>query len=156
MNLAFRSRALGDLHLSVWHRAADGDDVVRLREEIRALARSRPRVALMLVIPSGVGLSSEAARREAVELLRELRPALAAIALVIRGSGFASAAIRAMFTGLGLVLRLGVPWKMFAEVGDAMPWLSPLMRDEGAEMIPDELVGHVADALAGAAAPTSS
>lgn len=156
MDPAYRSRAIGDLHLSVWHRAADGADVQRLRDELRTLARSRPRISLMLVIPSGVGLSSDPARREAIEMLRELKPALTAIALVIRGSGFAAAAIRAMFTGLGLVLRIGVPWKMFAEVDDAMPWLAALMRDDGADMVPDELVGRIADVLASATATTSS
>lgn len=116
--------ALSNLHVSVWRRPAAVEDVVALGDELARLAEQRHRIGILVVVPAGIPVSPDAARRRAVALLRELSGSVIAIALVIEGVGFGPAAVRSMFTGLAMLLRHPWSWKMFADAGRAAGWMA--------------------------------
>ena len=115
----------GDTHLSVWHQAASTEDVERLWREADALIeQATGNICLLLIVQKGTKLSPAPARSTAVAMVREQGERIAAIAVVIEGDGIRPVSLRAMFTSLGLILRPGFPWQMFATVDTATEWLA--------------------------------
>ncbi len=116
----------GDTHVSLWHEAASREDVERLWREVAELMhRGTDNICLLLVVEKkSTTLSPALARDTAVAMVRDLAERIGAIAVVTEGEGIRPVTVRALFTGLSLILRPGFPWKMFAELDTATEWLT--------------------------------
>lgn len=115
-----------DTHVSLWHEPATKEDVERLwREAAGLLDQGTDNICLLLIVEKkSRQLSPSQAREVAVAMVRDLSDRLGAVAIVIEGDGIRRVGVRAVFTGLGLIMRPGFPWKMFVEVDAATEWLT--------------------------------
>lgn len=129
---AFASDTIGNVHVSVWTSATDLEDIQRLEREIVGLAaRQTGAVGLLLVVTGDAPPAGPAAREAAVSMIRRLGDRIGAVAVVIESEGFHQAALRAVFTGLSLVLRPGFPWKTFGDVDTAIRYLDDELSGRG-------------------------
>jgi hypothetical protein len=115
-----------DTHVSLWHEPATKEDVERLwREAAGLMDQGTSNICLLLIVEKkSRQLSPSQAREVAVAMVRDLSDRLGAVAIVIEGDGIRRVGVRAVFTGLGLIMRPGFPWKMFVEVDAATEWLA--------------------------------
>jgi hypothetical protein len=115
-----------DTHISLWHEPATKEDVDRLwREAAGLMDQGTSTICLLLIVEKkSRQLSPSQAREAAVAMVRDLSDRLGAVAIVIEGDGIRRVGVRAVFTGLGLIMRPGFPWKMFGEVDAATEWLT--------------------------------
>jgi hypothetical protein len=115
-----------DTHVSMWHGPASKEDVERLwREAAGLLDQGTGNIFLLLIVEKkSAGLSPAPVRDLAMAMVRDLADRLGGVAIVVEGEGIRRVAVRAVFTGLGLILRPGFPWKMFVDVDAATEWLT--------------------------------
>ena len=147
MDGAFKSISVADVHVSYWYAPAPVADVDRLHRELRQLTWEHRPVSVLLIVREGVPLSPEPSRRRAAQILRELGDELGSVAIAIEGQGFGLAAVRAMFTGIALLLRPTFPWTIARDVDSALQWLET--RDTAASS--EDLRAGVGQIVAGEA-----
>lgn len=109
--------------VSVWPDAATTIEVASLHAEAERVAKhTRRPVGLVLVVLETAPPSGNDARARAVEMLRKLGPQVGFVALVVEGDGFRPASVRAMFTGISLLLSPGFPWRIFRTIDELASW----------------------------------
>lgn len=111
------------IHISLWFEPAEVADVDRLAVEMDETIARHGRVAVLLVVDQGVPLSPDASRRRALQVLRDRAEDICGVGIVIGSAGFLGSSVRAMFVGLGLLLRPRFPWSLFGDVESAADWV---------------------------------
>jgi len=101
----FASGLYGPLHLSVWDTAATVDQARKAAANLAALGRGEDRILMMAVLGPSCPPPDNAVRDIFAAELNRLSGRITAVANIIEGQGFRAAAMRAVLTGLTLVLR---------------------------------------------------
>ncbi|MDD9939880.1 MAG: hypothetical protein OXU20_02340 [Myxococcales bacterium] len=78
----------------------------------------------LTVIPQSGRPPSEAGRQAIKRAYESVTPHLRSVCWLVEGQGFRAATARAALAGLRLLLRPPFPTKVFADLNDAVPWLS--------------------------------
>ncbi len=118
-----RSTIAGNVHMSVWTRAATVEDIARVDAELATMSPVDGKVVMLLVVPQGVPLSPMSAQRRARQMLVAHRDKIGAVAIVLRGTGMWAAAVRAMFQGIAMLQADVPPWRVFLDAESALTWL---------------------------------
>lgn len=109
----------------VFHREVDQSALSTAEAVQRTLLARFPKGPLVLtVIASDVPLPAEGTRAMVVDSFRRMAAKNAAAATTVIGDGFWASAMRSTLTALNLVVRPPCPQRTFANVADALAWLS--------------------------------
>lgn len=134
--------------LVLWWRQAPTLPAVRtIGETIERVTKLRSSNTRMLVVTSAAMKAPDSEARDAmVASNRRTAAKMAAVALVIEGEGFAAAAVRAVISGMYLVLKPPHPLKTHSDIATAARWLIEQKCDVPASISASDLVDAVARA----------
>ena len=107
----FAAARFGPLHLSIWEAPATVAQATIAIETLSAIGRTEDRVLVMAVLGPNTPPPDNAVRDLFAKEFSRLGSRVAAVANVIEGQGFRAATMRAVVTGLTLVIRAGHPQK---------------------------------------------
>jgi hypothetical protein len=102
----------------VWRNETLAEDVRAVSAMLSSADRPHGIALLQVVEPSFTSVNSEA-RAALSEMLVQGRSYIRFSAVVFCGTGFKAAAVRAIATGLGMVVRRGFPHEVFAGIEEA-------------------------------------
>lgn len=114
----FATGRFGPLHLSIWDAAATREPALKAIEVLAALGRQEDRVLVMAVLGPNTPPPDNVVRDLFAAEFGRLGKRVAAVANVIEGSGFRAATMRAVVTGLTLVIRAGHPQRACPTIDD--------------------------------------
>ncbi|MBL8684795.1 MAG: hypothetical protein JNK05_36805 [Myxococcales bacterium] len=133
-----------------WRQAPTLPAVQRISETIERVTRHRSSNTRMLVVTSATMKAPDSEAREAMMASnRRTASKMAAVALAIEGEGFGAAAVRAVISGMYLVLKPPHPLKTHSDIATAARWLLEQTSDAPASISASELVSAVAQARSG-------
>lgn len=132
----FRAGLLGPLHISVWDTQVLPEHARSAAALLAQLGRVEDRVLVLAVLGPNAPPPDGVVRDIFASEFNRLGPRVAAVANVIEGQGFRAAALRAVVTGLALVIPVGPRQK------------ACMTLEEGALFIADRSEGRLqADAV---------
>lgn len=126
-----------DVLIACWRATPD---VAVSRRQIQACTRNikdtaRP-CTLLIILEPQVGLPDNDTRKVLTEGTQGYGPNLQRISTVVEGQGFAASAVRAVLTGMTMVLRGAYPTRIVGSVAEVAPWLAePLPGHDPAELV---------------------
>lgn len=126
----FNAGLVGPLHISVWDAAVTTEHARNAATLLTTLAKSEPRVLVLAVLGPNTPPPDGAVRDIFASEFARLGNRVMAVANVIEGQGFRAAAMRAVVTGLTLVVRANHPQKACATVEEGSLWIAE--QSEGA------------------------
>jgi len=120
--------ALGELagHLiGIWDGTILLNSLQIWQRELQSRVRAAPgRVIYLSYERSGFQMPGDMARQLIADTLRSVDGKLAACAVVLPGQGFTSAAVRALVSGLALVVRPKSPLRSVSNIEEAQTWVA--------------------------------
>lgn len=122
----FAAGIVGPLHVTVWDTAV-GVAHARMASDLLAkLGRNEDRVLVMAVLGPNTPPPDSVVREIFATEFGRLGPRVVAVANVIEGQGFRAAAMRAVVTGLTLVIRAAHPQKACSTIDEGSHFLADL------------------------------
>lgn len=111
----------------------------------RIEAEYGPRIGVLTVVWSGMGLPSDEVRRQAAEDMRSAAERTIVTSTVIPGTGFRTSAFRTAYATLTLFSRSATPNKVFGELKEGVDFVAAhLGHGEGfAGELHDVVAGHI-------------
>lgn len=112
--------------------------------EVRRLAREMGDSlrGTLVVIGRDAYMPDEAARAELAAFTKESVPRMARSAMVFEGDGFRASVVRSIMVGLAAAARIGVKYKIFANVAEAAAWMT---EEPALDLAPGSLEAAVRD-----------
>jgi hypothetical protein len=124
--------ALADnLLVVVWRGEPHEEKVRKMIDPSVALAREKANLGVVIVVENGSRIPVGSARQAMAEHAQLLAPHIMGMASVFEGTGFGVAAVRAVMTGIGLLVGPPYPHKLFATVSSASVWMSEILKSRG-------------------------
>lgn len=127
----FAAGRLGPLHLSIWDTRSTPEQAARAIEVLEGLGREEERVLVLAVLGANTPPPDDAVRDLFAAGFGRLGKRVVAVGNVIEGQGFRAATMRAVVTGLTLVIRAPHPQRTFATI------------EEGARFIAEQSEGRL-------------
>ena len=127
--------------ITTWSQRATGtaiEKVTALREQ---MDRDHPEgVSVIYLIGNGAGMPTPEARAGVKELMARFHNKRACIAILVQGEGFWASAMRAVITGVRLLVPLSFPMQVFGDAKELIAWLPERhQRHTGIRIGPREL-----------------
>ncbi len=150
-------QGMGDLFVAVGDRAPSAGGVVWLEGEAAQFADAHAGRALYMHVTreqAGFGMPDDESRRAMNNFVKRAGVKFAASAVVVEQEGFVGSALRSVFSGVLLAVRIPTPTKIFANAGEGHAWLQTV---EPASRLPpvERLLAEIARMIAGDSSPTS-
>lgn len=126
----FVVQAMGDLFIAVGELAPSAGCVEWLEREAAQFADRHPQRALYLHFTKdqgGFAMPDDASRTAMNRFVSRAGAKFAASAVVVAQDGFLGSALRSVFSGVLLAVRIPTPTKIFANPADAHAWLRTTM-----------------------------
>ena len=113
----------------------------------RLEAEFGPRIGVLTIVWSGMGLPSDEVRRQAAEDMRNAAERTVVTGTVIPGTGFRTSAFRTAYATLTLFSRSATPNKVFGDLREGVDFVAAhLDHEEGfAAELHDVVAGHIAE-----------
>jgi hypothetical protein len=105
----FASGAFGPLAISIWDAPPRIEDARVAADLLATLARREPRMLVMAVLGPDTPPPESAVRDTLAKKLAEIGDKVRCVANVVEGQGFRAATMRAVLTGMVLVIRPKYP-----------------------------------------------
>jgi hypothetical protein len=123
-SVGFAAGSYGPIALSVWNGPSTPEHARQAAALLAAVARAEDKILMMAVLGPEVPPPDAAVREILSEQIQKIEKQILATANVIEGQGFRAATIRAVITGMGLVIRPPYPQKVFARVEQGAAFLA--------------------------------
>lgn len=120
----FASGVYGPLLVSIWDTAATVDQARSAASMLAALGRTEDQILMMAVLGPSCPPPDNAVRDIFAAEINRLSGRIAAVANIVEGQGFRAAAMRAVLTGLALVIRSPQLQKACPTVDDGAHFLA--------------------------------
>lgn len=133
--------ALGSVSIAVWDETPTIEQARMVVTGLGRMSRSHNEFALLAVLGRNCSIPDGPIRELIVDEMRRASSQIRALANVIESDGFGAAAVRAVVTGMALMLRPAHQVKTFISVQEASGFLqSFLPRTASATVLSDALV----------------
>src|SRR5688572_26492196 len=114
----------GPLAVTVWEGAAAPADAQAAITLLNAVAKDDEQVLMLAILGPNAPPATADVRDAISNAIRRLGPQVKAAASVVEGEGFRAAAMRGALIGMGFVVRMNYPHKIYATVGEAVAFLA--------------------------------
>ncbi len=132
---------LGSVTIAVWDETPTMEQARMVVSSLTRMSRSHKEFALMAVLGRNCSIPDGPIRELIVDEMRRASSQIRALANVVESDGFAAAAVRAVVTGMAVMLRPVHQVKTFTSVHDATGFLqSFLPRTASASALSDAVV----------------
>ena len=156
--IGFIVQGMGDLFVAVGDRAPSAGAVVWLEREAGQFADAHAGRALYMHVTreqAGFGMPDDDSRRAMNNFVKRAGVKFTASAVVVAQEGFVGSALRSVFSGVLLAVRIPTPTKIFAEAGEGHTWLRT--TSPGSRLPPVEhLLAEISRMVAGDSSPAAS
>jgi hypothetical protein len=123
----------GGVLITIWSGEMRAAAVRQAATESRRLTDARPgALSFLNMIVRGTPVPGEDVRAEFQKMIRQGPGALRCTAIVAEGGGFHGSAVRAVVTGITMVVRPKFPMKVHASVAEAAAWIAAQAGPAGA------------------------
>ncbi|WP_437624860.1 hypothetical protein [Sorangium sp. So ce1151] len=112
------------LHIAVWRGSGVDESHMFYREMKAGIARFGSGVGHLAVIEPGTPLPPPEARKVIARVFNEHPGAVSAVSVASEGQGFFASAVRSVATGLMMLTRTPVPFRLSGSVVDSAAFLS--------------------------------
>lgn len=127
---AVRAGHWEDLLFEVWLKPGNADDLRAMGDYQKRAARSsagRMFVTCTSIRLDGILAVNDEMRAIIADTQKALRGSMKANAIIMATSGFAAAVVRGILAGVMLTRGSSPPYKIFASLEDAAPWVASQM-----------------------------
>ena len=112
------------LHIAVWRGSGIDESHMFYREMKAGIARFGSGIGHLAVIEPGTPLPPPEARKIIARVFNEHPGAVSAVSVACEGQGFFASAVRSVATGLMMLTRTPVPFRLSGSVVDSATFLS--------------------------------
>lgn len=138
----FTVHAWQNIMFVCWLQRGTGRAVQRVAEQREVLDKRHPEgVSVVHLIADQAGLPTPEARAGVKELIVRYRHQRACLAIIVRGEGFWASGMRAVITGVQMLVPGQLTMRVFSEAEPVATWLpAEHVSRTGVEVLPDELL----------------
>lgn len=127
--------------ITCWSQRATGPAIAKVTQLREQMDREHPEgVSVVYLIANDAGLPTPEARAGVKELMARFSNKRACLAILVQGEGFWASAMRAVITGVRILVPLKFPMQIFNDVNELVGWLPERHeRQTGVRVAPNEL-----------------
>jgi hypothetical protein len=127
--------------ITCWSQRATGPAIEKVAQLREQMDRDHPEgVSVVYLIANDAGLPTPEARAGVKELMARFSNKRACLAILVQGEGFWASAMRAVITGVRILVPLNFPMQIFSGVNELVAWLPERHeRKTGVPVSPREL-----------------
>jgi hypothetical protein len=139
-----------NIMIACWSKRAEGHSIERIARLRESMADAHPEgVSVIYLIANEAGLPTAEARAGVRQLMARFSKQRACLAIVIQGEGFWASGMRAVITGVRLLVPIKFPMGVFAGVDAVAQWLPEWHeRRTGVRLAPGQLLGVLEQLMA--------
>lgn len=113
-----------NIMIACWSQSATGPAIAKVTVLRQAVHDRHPEgVSVIYLIANEAGLPTAEARAGVKELMARFSKQRACLAIAIQGTGFWASAMRAVITGVRIMVPLSFPMGVFGDVKELAEWL---------------------------------
>jgi hypothetical protein len=130
-----------NIMITCWSQRATGPAIEKVAHYRELMDREHPEgVSVIYLIADQAGLPTPEARAGVKELMARFSKKRACLAILIQGEGFWASAMRAVITGVRMLVPLNFPMQIFGGAKELVGWLpAHHARQTGVYVAPAEL-----------------
>jgi hypothetical protein len=130
-----------NIMITCWSQRATGPAIEKVAHYREQLDRAHPEgVSVIYLIANEAGLPTPEARAGVKDLMTRFSKKRACLAILIQGEGFWASAMRAVVTGVRMLVPLNFPMQIFGRVNELAAWLPERHAQQtGVRVAPAEL-----------------
>jgi hypothetical protein len=138
----FAFYALQNIMIACWSKGGTGPAVQRVAEQRARMDKQHPEgVSVVYLIANDAGLPTAEARAGVRQLIERYRHQRACLAVVVQGEGFWASGMRAVITGVRMLVPGQLAMRVYGRVEEVVAWLPAQHQSAtGVVVAPEELL----------------